>query len=102
MAAKWSHRQAEVRAALDEAVKAGLSVRDTLGHHGHSWGYIDCPDLDCTDHLGRYYVNSTPRSAGDEANRIRRFIRRHQHKEDCAGGEGHGRDDGTASSYDHV
>ena len=80
MGRKWSHRQAAVREALDEAVVAGLRVKDTPGHHGHRWGYIDCADLDCVDPMTRFYVNSTPTSAGNEANRIRRFVRRHQHK----------------------
>ena len=36
---RWSHRQAEVRRALDEAASAGLRIKDTPGAHGHSWGY---------------------------------------------------------------
>jgi len=82
MPGRWSHRQPDVRHALDEAAKAGLRVKDTPGHHGHSWGYIDCTDLDCTNPIKRYYVDSTPESQSDEANRIRRFIRKHQHKDE--------------------
>jgi hypothetical protein len=66
----------------DEALRAGLRVKDTPGHHGHSWGFIDCTPLDCGDPIRRYYVNSTPRSEGNEASRIRRFIRRHLHAEE--------------------
>jgi hypothetical protein len=78
----WSHRQAEVRRALDDAVEAKLTVRDTPGSHGHSWGYIDCTSLDCTVPARRLYVNSTPQSQGNEANKIRRFIRKHEHKDE--------------------
>jgi hypothetical protein len=78
---RWSHRQAEVRRALDEAASAGLRIKDTPGAHGHSWGYIDCTNADCAVQPRRYYVDSTPRSQGNEANKIRRFIRRHEHEE---------------------
>jgi hypothetical protein len=80
---KWSHRQPKVRDALDDADAAtGLEVTDTPGSHGHSWGYVDCTYPDCTQPMRRYYVNSTPRSQDDEAARIRRFIRKHEHKEE--------------------
>src|SRR5215467_7158963 len=78
---RWSHRQAEVRSALDEAVLSGLRVKDTPGTHRHSWGYIDCTNADCAVQPRRYYVDSTPQNQGNEANRIRRFIRRHEHQE---------------------
>jgi hypothetical protein len=77
---RWTHTQPEVRKALDDAVSAGLTVKDTPGSHGHSWGYIDCAFPDCMNPLRRYYVNSTPRSQYDEASRIRRFIRKHEHR----------------------
>jgi hypothetical protein len=75
----WSHPRSEVRRALDEADRAALKVTPTTAR-GHSWGYIDCTDEDCADPRRRYYVNSTPRSQYDEADRIRRFIRKHGHK----------------------
>jgi hypothetical protein len=81
MVPRWSHRQPEVRKALDEAAQAGLRVKDTPGHHGHSWGYVDCTNPDCIDPVRRYYVNSTPQNEGNEAARLRRFIKRHQHKD---------------------
>jgi len=78
---RWSHSQAKVRSALDDAAAAGLRVMDTPGSHGHSWGYIDCVYADCTNQVRRYYVDSTPRNQDDEASKIRRFIRKHEHKE---------------------
>jgi hypothetical protein len=67
---------------LDEAASLGLRIKDTPGSHGHSWGYIDCTNADCAAQPRRYYVNSTPQSPGNEANKIRRFIRQHEHKEE--------------------
>jgi hypothetical protein len=75
---KWSHSKKEVCHALDEAVAAGLSVTPTTAH-GHSWGYIDCPQKGCG---GRFYVWSTPASADRFAGKIRRFIRRHDHDDE--------------------
>jgi hypothetical protein len=72
---RWSHRQAEVRRALHEAASLRLRIKDTPGSHGHSWGYIDCTNADCAVQPRRYYVNSTPQSQGNEASKIRRFIR---------------------------
>jgi hypothetical protein len=63
-----------------------LTVTPTTAH-GHSWGYIDCANDDCTDPRRRYYVNSTPRSQYDEADRIRRFIRKHEHKKPESSGQ---------------
>ena len=76
---RWSHSKPEVRGALDEAVAAGLKVEPTPDSHGHSWGYIDCVDPDCAYPRRRFYVDSTPQDQDNEANDIRRFIRRHQH-----------------------
>jgi hypothetical protein len=78
---RWSHSRPEVRGALDEADAAGLKVEPT-DTRGHSWGYIDCADPDCTNPQRRYYVNSTPKSQDAEASRIRRFIRHHQHRKE--------------------
>lgn len=78
---KWSHSQPEVRRALDEADAANLRVVPTTAH-GHSWGYIDCVNLDCPNPQRRYYVDSTPKDQDNEANRIRRFVRRHEHRKE--------------------
>lgn len=45
-------------------------------------GYIDCVHPDCTEPQRRLYVSSTPRDQDNEASKIRRFIRRHQHKKE--------------------
>jgi hypothetical protein len=37
--------------------------------------------------MRRYYVNSTPRSQYDEADRVRRFIRKHEHKKQDSPGQ---------------
>jgi hypothetical protein len=78
----WSHSQAGVRRALSDAADAGLTVKNTPKTHGHSWGYIDCADPDCTLPVRRYYVDSTPKNENDEANKIRRFVRKHEHKKE--------------------
>jgi hypothetical protein len=74
--AKWSHPKPDVRRALDDADAASFAVVPTPDAHGHSWGYIDCPKCD-----QRFYVHSTPKSAGNHAKRIREFIRRHHHQD---------------------
>jgi hypothetical protein len=76
---RWSHSRPAVRRALNEAAEAALKVTPTTSH-GHSWGYIDCVDPDCTEPKRRHYVNSTPNDEGNAANGIRRFIRKHEHK----------------------
>jgi hypothetical protein len=70
---RWSHPRSQVRRALGEADSAGLKVVPTKAH-GHSWGYIDCPNCE-----GRFWVWSTPRNADDHASDIRRFIHKHRH-----------------------
>jgi hypothetical protein len=79
---EWSHSRPEIRRALNEAEAAGLRVEPTPGSHGHSWGYVDCVHPDCANPLRRLYVNSTPQDQDNEANKIRRFIRRHQHRKE--------------------
>jgi hypothetical protein len=71
----WTHSKKEVRHALDDAVMAGLTVKESDGR-GHSWGTIQCPYADC---MGRMSVWSTPKDQDVHAEQIRRFIRRHQH-----------------------
>jgi hypothetical protein len=75
---RWSHSKPEIRKALDEADADGLKVEPT-GTRGHSWGYVDCVHPDCPDKQRRLYVSSTPKNQDNEASKIRRFIRRHQH-----------------------
>ena len=70
-----SHSKKEVRRALDDAYTAGFVVKETDGH-GHSWGYVDCPEPECN---GRLYVWSTPRDVDIHARQIRRFVLRHRH-----------------------
>jgi hypothetical protein len=76
---RWSHSKPEIRKALDDADAAGLKVEPTAAH-GHTWGYIDCVHPDCADPQRRLYVNSTPKDQDNEASKIRRFVRRHQHQ----------------------
>jgi hypothetical protein len=63
---RWSHSQKQIRGGLDDAAAAGFKVDPTTAH-GHSWGYIDCPNC-----AGRFYVWSTPASADRHARQIRR------------------------------
>lgn len=77
----WSHSKPEVRSALDEAAMAEMKVEPTETR-GHSWGYLDCVHPDCSDPRRRYYVNSTPKNQHDEASKIPRFVRRHQHRKE--------------------
>jgi hypothetical protein len=74
----WTHGEKEVRQALNDADAASFNVVPTHTR-GHSWGYIDCQGTECD---GRFYVWSSPASAAEHAKQIRRFIRRHEHKED--------------------
>ena len=73
----WSHGEKEVRGALDDAATAGFTVKPTPHAHGHSWGYIDCT-AECG---GRLYVWSTPQDPMEMARKIRKFMRRHDHKQ---------------------
>jgi len=41
-------------------------------------------DPDCTNPVRRYYVDSTPRNQDDEAAKIRRFVRKHEHRREPA------------------
>ena len=79
---RWSHSRHEIRRVLDEADAVGLKVEPTETR-GHSWGYIDCVHPDCPNPQRRYYVNSTPRDQDVEADKIRRFIRRHEHRKEA-------------------
>jgi hypothetical protein len=78
---EWSHPKPEVNRALIEAWDAGLKVVPSHRRGGH-WGKVQCSNLDCAAPARTYIVSSTPGSQDDEASRIRRFIRRHEHKED--------------------
>lgn len=70
---KWSHSKSQVRKALDEADdKVGFNVVDSSSQ-GHSWGYVLCEG--CGQKL---FVWSTPRSADNHANQIRRFLANHR------------------------
>ncbi len=70
------HPKKQIREACDDANVAGFKVSPTTAH-GHSWGYIDCPNC-----AGRFYVWSTPASADVHAKQIRRFVQRHSHSEE--------------------
>jgi hypothetical protein len=75
----WSHPRPEVRRALNEAHAAGLQVEPTTSH-GHRWATSTASTPDCADPKRRHYVNSTPQDQDNAANKIRRFIRQHEHK----------------------
>lgn len=75
MGRRCLHPKQEIRKALADADLEGFEVENTSAH-GHGWGYVRCPK--CGQRFGVY---SPPRSAGNHANQIRRFIRRHNHEE---------------------
>lgn len=82
MSKAWSsHSKKEVRRALAEAAEAGFEVKAT-NTRGHSWGYVDCPDAECTMRL---YVWSTPKNPNNHAMQIRRFVERHRHDQEEGG-----------------
>jgi hypothetical protein len=72
LVSKGRHPKSDVAAALDRAVAAGLNV--VYSKNGHRWGWVIC--LTCKL---RITVHGTPRSDGNEANRVDRFARRHCH-----------------------
>lgn len=78
---EWTHPKPEVQRALLDAWNAGLRVEPSHRRGGH-WGKVHCNNLDCAAQPRTYVVSSTPGSQDDEASRIRRFTRRHEHKED--------------------
>ncbi|QEV15641.1 hypothetical protein CP974_10065 [Streptomyces fradiae ATCC 10745 = DSM 40063] len=69
---KGRHQSQDVAAALDRAKKSGLQVQPDK--NGHRWGWVIC--CGCGDRLT---VHGTPRSPGNEAKRIDRFVHAHQH-----------------------
>lgn len=77
---RWTHRDKEVREALDEAVDRYFTVMPTPQRHGHSWGYIDCMEPGCGQ---RMYVWSTPEPPANHAKQIRRFLQRHRHPKEA-------------------
>jgi hypothetical protein len=78
---EWSHPKPEVNRALLDAWTAGLQVVPSHRRGGH-WGKVHCNSMDCALQPRTYVVSSTPGNQHDEASRIRRFARRHEHKED--------------------
>ncbi|MCS0638672.1 hypothetical protein NX801_24055 [Streptomyces sp. LP05-1] len=72
MISSGRHQKKDVAAALDRAKKAGLRV--VPDKNSHRWGWVVC----CS--CGRAYtVFDTPKSPGDEAQRIIDFIKKHRH-----------------------
>ncbi|MER7043297.1 hypothetical protein [Streptomyces jumonjinensis] len=65
------HQKKDVEAALKRAERAGLKV--THKQNGHDWGAVVC--CPCNE---RVVVHCTPRSQGNEANKIDRFTERHR------------------------
>lgn len=65
------HQKKDVEAALKRAEAAGLKV--THDKNRHRWGWVLC--CPCNE---RHRVSCTPKSQGDEANKIDEFIRDHR------------------------
>ncbi len=65
------HPKKDVEAALKRAEKVGLKV--TRKQNGHNWGALVC--CPCTQFVR---ISCTPRSNGDEANKIDKFTNTHR------------------------
>jgi len=68
------HPDKDIRKAIDYAVSKGWKVQKAKGH---AWGILKCSknDADCRcGEFCQFSVWSTPRSATNEANRIRRLV----------------------------
>lgn len=72
MISKGRQQDGDVAAALDRAKHAGCQV--VPDKNGHRWGWVVCCSCGA-----RHVVSGTPKSPGNEAKRIDRFVREHQH-----------------------
>ncbi|MCK7621670.1 hypothetical protein MUU72_00740 [Streptomyces sp. RS10V-4] len=72
MISKGRHQDGDVAAALDRARSAGCQV--VPDKNGHRWGWVVCCSCGA-----RHVVSGTPKNPGNEAKRIDRFVRDHQH-----------------------
>ncbi|WP_327378955.1 hypothetical protein [Streptomyces sp. NBC_01216] len=72
MVSKGRHQNSDVANALDRAKRAGCTV--TPDKNGHRWGWVVCCSCGA-----RLPVSGTPKNPGNEAKKIDRFVRDHQH-----------------------
>ena len=70
MSTRDKHTVPDVEEALRYAEDQGWRIE--VRHDGHVWGRIFCPQS--TRSGCQMSVSSTPRSPGNEARRIRRFV----------------------------
>ena len=80
--ARGVHPKKEVRKAIKELRSAGWAIEVAVGGHAHRWGTATCPH----QHLGGSdeatccvrVIYGTPHNQYDEANRLRRALRKCQ------------------------
>lgn len=85
MPGREKHPKPEVEAALEDLGEK--PVRIAVVHHGHVWGRIYC---NCGARGHQISINSTPKSPGNEARRLRAawVTWERKHAEDREAGEG--------------
>ena len=76
MAARPRHPSKEIEAAVRYAEAKGWTC---VPARGHAWARLYCPHLDCDGCI--IGVWSTPRSRGDHAKDLKRYIDRCPHAE---------------------
>ena len=79
MARRSKHPNKEIEDAIQYAEKNGWSYKDA-GKSAHAWGQLLCPLHTREGH--RISVWSTPRSAYNHAQQIRRAVDRCKHEEE--------------------
>lgn len=80
--ASGTHPRKEVRKALKELRAAGWTIKTAVGGHAHRWGTVTCPhqhpdgsgEATCCVRV----IYGTPHNQYDEANRLRRALRKCQ------------------------
>ena len=82
--ARGTHPKKEVRKALKELRAAGWTIKTADGGHAHRWGTATCPHQHA-DHSDEatcciQVIYGTPRNQYDEANRLRRALRKCQRR----------------------
>ena len=77
-----THPKKEVRRAIKELRAAGWTIEVAVGGHAHRWGTATCPHQhpDGSDTVSRCvrFIYGTPHNQYDEADRLRRALRRCQ------------------------
>lgn len=82
--ARGTHPKKEVRRAIKELRAAGWTIEVAVGGHTHRWGTATCPHQHPSS-PGRpsscvRFIYGTPHNQYNEANRLRRALRKCQRR----------------------